>query len=98
MGLKDDCFSPLTRPTLYATLLWGDQSKSLQVLIDSGADVSLMDVTLASELGIPTQPLSIPMGVRVLDARSIGRVTHQTTPSQPTSVGEPQRDDPIPAG
>jgi hypothetical protein len=40
-----------------------------------------MDVTLASELGIPTQPLSIPMGVRALDERSIGRVTHQFTES-----------------
>jgi hypothetical protein len=57
----------------------GDQSKSLQVLIDSGANVSLMDVTLAIELGIPTQLFSIPMGVRALDGRSIGQVTHQTT-------------------
>ena len=40
----------------------------------------LMDVTLASELGIPSQPLSIPMGVRALDGRSIGQVTHQNTP------------------
>jgi hypothetical protein len=33
-----------------------------------------------SELNIPTQPLSIPMDVRALDARSIGRVTQNTTP------------------
>ena len=34
---------------------------------------------LSSELGIPTQPLSIPMDVRALDGLSIGRVTHHTT-------------------
>ena len=39
-----------------------------------------MDATLAYELNIPTQPLSIPMDIRALDGRSIGRVTHNTTP------------------
>ena len=39
-----------------------------------------MDTTLASELDIPTQPLSIPMDVRALDRCSIGGVTHNTTP------------------
>jgi hypothetical protein len=81
VGLKDNWSSLLTHPPLHATLLWGDQSKSLQVLINSGANVSLMDVALASDLGIPTQPLPIPMGVRALDGHSIGQVTHQTTPS-----------------
>ena len=74
MGLIDNCSSPPTRSPLHATLLWGDQSKSLLVLIDSGANVSLMDVTLASELGIPSQPLSIPMGVRALDGCWTGAV------------------------
>lgn len=61
-----NCSSHLTRPPVYATLLWSDQSKSLEVLIDSGANVSLMDVTLVSELGIPIQPSSIPMGGVIL--------------------------------
>jgi hypothetical protein len=39
-----------------------------------------MDATLASELGIPTQPLSISMDVRALDGHSICWVTHNTTP------------------
>lgn len=40
-----------------------------------------MDATLLSELGIPTQQLSIPMDVRALDGRAIiGRVTNSTTP------------------
>jgi hypothetical protein len=61
-------------------LLWGDQSKSLRVLIDSGADESFMDATLVSELGIPTQLLSVLMDARAMDGRSIGRVTHSTVP------------------
>jgi hypothetical protein len=54
---------PLTRTPLHAILLLGDRSKSLWVLIDSGADDSFMDSTLVSELGISTQPLFIPMDV-----------------------------------
>ena len=63
---------PITRTPLFALVLWGDQSKSLRVLIDSGEDESFMDATIASELGIPIQPLSVPMDVRSLDVRSIG--------------------------
>jgi hypothetical protein len=72
--------SSICRTRLHATLLWGDQSKSLRVFIDSGADESFMDATLVLELGIPTQPLSVPMDVRALDGCSIGRVTHTTCP------------------
>ena len=56
VGLKDNFASPLSRPPLHATLLWGYLFKSLQILIDSGADLRLMDVTLASEVSIPTRP------------------------------------------
>ena len=34
------------------------------------------------ELGIPTQPLSVPIDARALDGRSIGEVTHSTVPVQ----------------
>jgi hypothetical protein len=37
---------------------------------------------IASELGIPTQPFSVPMDVRALDGRSIEDVTHSTVPIQ----------------
>jgi hypothetical protein len=80
VGPKDNLASSSTRPPLHATLRWVDQSKSLQILIDSGVDMRLMDVTLASKLGIPTPPLSFPMNVRALNGRSIGQVNHHTTP------------------
>jgi hypothetical protein len=76
VGHADHFYSLLTRTPFHAILLWGNQSKSLWVLIDSGADYSFRDATLASELGIPTQPLSIPMDFRALDGSAIGRVTH----------------------
>jgi hypothetical protein len=46
-----------------------------------------MDNTLVSELGIPTQPLSIHMDVRVLDGSSIGRVNDTTFPINPRVSG-----------
>ena len=52
------------------------------MLIDSWADESLMDATIASELGIPSQPLSVPMDDRALDGCSIGAFTHSTLPVQ----------------
>jgi hypothetical protein len=52
------------------------------VLIDSGANENLIDATIASELGIPTQPLSVTMDVRALDGRSIDEVIHSTVPVQ----------------
>ena len=68
---------PITRtPFFVLVLLWEDQSKSLRVLIASGTDEGLMDATIALELGIPTQPLSVPMGY------SIGEVTHSTVSIQ----------------
>jgi hypothetical protein len=70
----------ISRTPLHTTLLCGDRSKSFQVLIDSGAKKSFMDTTLVSELGIPTQPLSIPKDVKALDGHSIGIVTHTMCP------------------
>ena len=45
--------SPACTP-FHAILLWGDQSKSLRVLFDSGADESFLGATLGSELNIPS--------------------------------------------
>ena len=72
--------TPITCTPLHAILLWGDRRKSLWVLIDSGTDESFMDANLASDLGISTQLLSIPLDTRALDGHSISRVTHSTVP------------------
>lgn len=69
MGHMGNFSASLAHTPFHAILLWGNQSKSLRVLIDSGADEIFLDATL-----------SIPMDVGALDGRSIGRVTHNTTP------------------
>ena len=73
---------PITRTPIFVLVLRGDQSKSLRVLIDSGAEECLMDSAIASELCIPTQPLSVPMDARALDGHSIGEVNHSTVSVQ----------------
>ena len=78
VSLTGNPLCPITQTPFYVGLLWGDQSKSLWVLIASGADESFMDATLVSELSIPTQLLSVPMDARALEGLSIGRVTHST--------------------
>ena len=45
---------------------------SLNALVDSGAAVNLMDITLAKQLGIPTTPVAIPQAVQALDGRPLG--------------------------
>ena len=39
-----------------------------------------MNTTLVSALDISTPPLSIPMDVRALNVRSMGRITYNTDP------------------
>ena len=80
MGHMENFPASLARTPVHAILLWGNQYKSLWVLIDSGANESFLDATLDCELNIPTQLLSTPMEVRALDGRPIGRVTRITTP------------------
>ena len=48
VDLMENFSSPLTRIPLNVILLWGNQLKSLRVLIDSEADERFLDATLAS--------------------------------------------------
>ncbi|CAL8278777.1 unnamed protein product [Merluccius merluccius] len=49
-----------------------------RVLIDSGADTNLMDMPLASQLGVARETLSQPIHATALDGRLICQVTHRT--------------------
>jgi hypothetical protein len=60
VGFMENFSSPVTRSPFHAILLFWNQFKSLRVHIDSGADDSFLVATLASELGIPTQPSPFP--------------------------------------
>jgi hypothetical protein len=68
--------SLIAHTPLHATLFWGERSKSLRLLIDSGANEGFMDATLVLELGIPTHTISTPMDVKALDGQSTGSHKH----------------------
>jgi len=53
-------------------------SNSQKVLIDSGADESLMDSGLAHELRLKTELLSSPLKASALDGKLLFHVTHKT--------------------
>ena len=54
------------------------------VLVDSGADESLMDWNLARQHGVKTVPLTQPVNASALDGRLLFKVTHRTAPIQVT--------------
>ena len=55
-----------------------DTTMSLRILIDSGADESLMDWDLAQKLKLNTKQLSKPLKASALDGTLIFKVTHKT--------------------
>ena len=57
-----------------------DTTVCLGVLIDSGADESLMDWDFVSKLNLKTEQLSQPIEASALDGSVIFRVTHKTEP------------------
>ena len=61
-----------------------DHTMTQGVLVDSGADESLMDWGLAKRLGITTVPLTSPVDASALDGKLLFRVTHITEPVQVT--------------
>ena len=54
-----NCNMP-SRPVLQAQLCFSGQIHTVNVLIDSGADTNLVDITLATQLGIGQDPLVEP--------------------------------------
>ena len=72
--------TPQTRKPLEATLLLNQQSLSLPVLLDSGADESFLDAQLVVSAGISTQPLTAPLNARGLNGKLLAHVTHVTEP------------------
>ncbi len=62
------------------TLSWEGHQHLVQAMIDSGAAGDFLDLSLAKELGIPTQLLPHPQAVTALDGRPLepGRVTEAT--------------------
>uniref|UniRef100_A0A8C4DQ98 ribonuclease H n=1 Tax=Dicentrarchus labrax TaxID=13489 RepID=A0A8C4DQ98_DICLA len=68
------------RPSLTGEFLLPSGSHSIAVLVDSGADESIMDQALALRLGLRPEKLSLPISASALDGHVLGRVTSQTNP------------------
>ena len=61
-----------------AHLSWQGGTLSIDTLIDSGADESLIDHQLASQANIPLIALTEPIPAFALDGHKIGLITHRT--------------------
>ncbi len=70
--------SSFPRMQFQATLCLGVETYSLLALVDSGADENFLDINLASQAGIPVEPLDRYMDADALDGRLLAGVTHKT--------------------
>lgn len=59
-------------------LLWAQKKLPLSLLVDSGADDSFIDKSLARQVGLPLEALSEPKTVLDLDGRTLAQITHRT--------------------
>lgn len=76
--LSEDKPSPLKQ--LLLPLCVGGRVLSLQAMVDSGAQDSLLDQELAMQAGCVLETLPSPLPAMALDHRIIARVTHKTVP------------------
>ena len=68
------------RTQLQAKLTWSGWSFKSFALVDSGAEESFIDSALVLQMGIPTEPLDIPLEANALNGHLLARVEHQTPP------------------
>ncbi|KAI3366059.1 hypothetical protein L3Q82_009714, partial [Scortum barcoo] len=61
-------------------VLYQLQRLSLQALIDSGAEKNFVDMQVAEQAGILSEPLEKPRNALVVDGRILAQVTHRTFP------------------
>lgn len=67
-----------SRLILPGTLFGGESSLPVDLLIDSGADDSFIDETLARQAGLPLVRLAEPRVVQDLDGRTLARASFRT--------------------
>ncbi|XP_059844621.1 uncharacterized protein LOC132404482 [Hypanus sabinus] len=65
---------------IQTTVNYHQKSLPLSSLVDSSAKGDLLEKDIASQAGIPQEPLSTPLEARALDRRLLARVTHCTPP------------------
>ena len=69
-----------SHPHLIATIWWHAQSLQLSAFLNSGAEESFIDRRVVDKLGIETQALDAPLGVRALNSACLALVERRTIP------------------
>ncbi len=69
---------PSPRPLTEIQVTHQETTVCLEVLIDSGADESLMDWGMAKKLNVKAEQLSQPIEARAIDGSALFKVTHVT--------------------
>ncbi|KAK2885165.1 hypothetical protein Q8A73_021639 [Channa argus] len=84
--------NPQTRLTVSTTLSYQSVSLPLLALVDSGAEHSLLDASLAKQWSLPLIPLDQPLKVRTLDGSVVTEISHKTAPLHLLVSGNHQED------
>ncbi|KAK2897100.1 hypothetical protein Q8A73_013480 [Channa argus] len=84
--------NPQTRLTVSTTLSYQSVSLPLLALVDSGAEHSLLDASLAKQWSLPLIPLDQPLKVRTLDESVVTEISHKAAPLHLLVSGNHQED------
>ena len=77
---------------LPVTLAWAGRSRKTSALLDSGAEESFMDATVATKWGVPLVEVSKPLVASSLNVQRLGRITQATRPLTMRISGNHQED------
>lgn len=83
---SSSCSSP-ARLTLSGMLFWGQESVSVSLLVDSGADDNFISLDLARQAHLPVEPLPEPRMILGLDGEVLAKITHRTQTITPIVSG-----------
>ena len=82
------------RTYLPVTLECAGRSRKTSALLDSGAEESFMDATVAAKWGVPLVEVSKPLVASSLNGQRLGRITQATRPLKMRISGNHQERSP----
>ena len=80
------------RTCLPVTLEWAGRAKKTSALLDSGAEESFLDATVAAQWGVPLVEVSKPIVASSLNGQRLGRITKATRPLRMKISGNHQEE------
>ena len=82
------------RTCLPVTLEWAGRARKTSALLDSGAEESFLDATVAAQWGVPLVEVSKPLVASSLNGQRLGRITQATRPLTMKISGNHQEESP----